>query len=137
MSMKRLCSGGPYEFGHQQEKLSWTRKVLGVLFSYSTKKIFLTFFAFEVVKKIAKTKKELRKKIDNAENSLVENNHVLRQMTGRRLNTMNPGEYRGVKNEDNPVTKDGHWKEVPYNEEVKEIEVEQLKVGALSLSVRF
>jgi hypothetical protein len=79
--------------------------------------------------KLAKTKKEFRKKIDNAENNLVKSAHVLRQMAGRRLNTMNPGEYRGVKNEDDPVTKDGHWKDVPYNEEIKELEVEQLKVG--------
>jgi hypothetical protein len=83
---------------------------------------------FQVVKKNVKTKKELRKKIDNVENSFVENHHVLRQMTGRRFNTMNPGEYKGLKNEENPVTKEGHWKEVPYNEQVKELEVNRSKV---------
>jgi hypothetical protein len=54
--------------------------------------------------------------------------HALRQMTGRRLLRQSVGEYKSLKNPYNPVIKRGHWTEVPYEEEIKKIEVTKLKV---------
>jgi hypothetical protein len=49
-------------------------------------------------------------------------------MTGRRIKTMDPGVYRPVQNPEYPVVIEGHWANVPYDEQVKQIEVEELKV---------
>lgn len=49
-------------------------------------------------------------------------------MTGRRFKTMEPGTLRPVQNPDYPVVKEGHWSNVPYEEQLKQIEVEELKV---------
>ena len=54
--------------------------------------------------------------------------HTLRQMTGRRLMRQSIGEYKPVKNPEYPVVRRGHWSEVPYDEEIKKIEVTKLKV---------
>lgn len=69
-----------------------------------------------------------RQKLDIVENNFETNTHVLRQMTGRRYKTMEPGEYKSVQNPDYPVTRDGHWTDVPYDEQLKSLEVNDLKV---------
>ena len=69
-----------------------------------------------------------RENINKVELELEKQAHALRQMTGRRLTGMNPGEYKAVKNPDIPVVREGHWTEMTYEEKVKKVEVNQLKV---------
>lgn len=66
-----------------------------------------------------------RENIDKAEHELEKQAHALRQMTGRRLAGMNLGKYRSSKH---PDSREGHWTEVTYEEQVKQAEVNQLKV---------
>ena len=68
-----------------------------------------------------------RENIDKAEHELEKQAHLLRQMTGRRLSKMSVGKYKSVKNPEYPVKKEGHWTEVTYEEQVKKVEVSQLK----------
>ena len=49
-------------------------------------------------------------------------------MTGRRKMRLSAGEFRPVNNPSYPVIKRGHWTEVPYEENIKKIEVSKLKV---------
>ena len=69
-----------------------------------------------------------REQVDKAEHELEKQTHALRQMTGRRLTQMKTGQYKPIKNPDIPVVKEGHWSEVPYEEQVKQNEVNELKV---------
>lgn len=41
------------------------------------------------------------------------------------------GEFKPINNPNYPVIKRGHWTEVPYEEEIKKIEVTKLKVNSL------
>lgn len=75
-------------------------------------------------RKIAK-----REQIDKVEHELEIQTHTLRQMTGRRLNTMSAGQYRSIKNPEYPVIKEGHWSEVTYEEQIKQAEVSNLRVN--------
>jgi hypothetical protein len=70
-----------------------------------------------------------REQVDKAEHELEKQTHALRQMTGRRLTQMKTGQYKPIKNPDYPVVKEGHWSEVPYEEQVKQNEVNELKVN--------
>ena len=54
--------------------------------------------------------------------------HVLRQMKGRRLEELSPGEYRGTKNTMKPVVVEGHWEEPTPEEQQKHDTVHKLQV---------
>ena len=54
--------------------------------------------------------------------------HVLRQMKGRRLDELSPGEYRGTKNTMKPVVVEGHWEEPTAEEQQKHDTVHKLQV---------
>ncbi len=69
-----------------------------------------------------------REQTHKAEHELEKQTHALRQMIGRRLNSMSTGVYKSIKNPDFPVVREGHWSEVPYEEQLKKAEVDQLKV---------
>ena len=56
-------------------------------------------------------------------------------MTGRRMNKQTTGEYKAVKNPECPVVKEGHWSEVPFEEQAKQAEVYQLRVNILVLDL--
>ena len=72
-------------------------------------------------------KKNHRKQVEEPGNKLDTQTHVLRNMAGRRIKAMDPGGLRPVQNPDCPVIKEGHWSNVPYEEQLKQIEVEGLK----------
>ena len=78
--------------------------------------------------KIENEKMIQRGQVDKAEHELEIQSHMLRQMTGRRYNRMNYGQYKSVKNPDFPVVKEGHWSEIPFEEQIKQAEVHKLKV---------
>ena len=80
-------------------------------------------------------KKNHRKRIEEPGNKLDTQTHVLRNMTGRRYKAMEPGTLRPVQNPECPVVKEGHWSNVPYEEQLKQIEVEELKVSFNSILV--
>ncbi|CAF0796043.1 unnamed protein product [Brachionus calyciflorus] len=77
--------------------------------------------------KIENEKMVQREQVDKAEHELEIQSHMLRQMTGRRFNNLNYGQYKSVKNPDFPVIREGHWSEVPYEEQIKQEEVNKLK----------
>lgn len=78
--------------------------------------------------KIESEKMAQREQVDKAEHELEIQTHLLRHMTGRRYNAQNFGQYKAVKNPDFPVVKEGHWSEIPYEEQLKQAEVNMLKV---------
>ncbi|XP_053391549.1 doublecortin domain-containing protein 1-like [Mercenaria mercenaria] len=53
--------------------------------------------------------------------------HVLRQMKGRRLDELSPGEYKGTKNSNKPVIVEGHWEEPTAEEQQKHDTVHKLQ----------
>ncbi len=69
-----------------------------------------------------------REQTHKAEHELEKQAHALRQMVGRRLSSMSTGVYKSIKNPEYPVVREGHWTEVPYEEQLKQAEVNQLKV---------
>jgi hypothetical protein len=87
-----------------------------------------SFIQPKLVSKYENQKMTQRELVDKAEHELEKQTHALRQMTGRRLTSMKTGQYKPIKNPDFPVVKEGHWSEVTYEEQVKQTEVNQLKV---------
>ena len=61
--------------------------------------------------------------------------HILRQMQGRRLEELNPGEYHATRNPQHPVMLEGHWQDPPLDELLKHDTVHQLQVGCGTLSL--
>ena len=57
--------------------------------------------------------------------------HILRQMQGRRLEELNPGEYHATRNPQHPVMLEGHWQDPPLDELLKHDTVHQLQVGVV------
>ncbi|XP_013404290.1 uncharacterized protein LOC106169385 isoform X2 [Lingula anatina] len=53
--------------------------------------------------------------------------HVLRQMQGRRLEELNPGEYKPTRSTRNPVLIEGNWQEPTFDEQRKHDKVHQLQ----------
>ncbi len=87
-----------------------------------------SFIQPKLVSKYENQKMTQRELVDKAEHELEKQTHALRQMAGRRLTSMKMGQYKPIKNPEIPVVKEGHWSEVPYEEQVKQNEVNQLKV---------
>ncbi len=85
------------------------------------------FVPLKVVSKSESMKHSHRNLVEKAEHEFDKQSHVLRKMTGRRLNTMKAGQYKSVKNPDFPVVKEGHWSQVPFEEKQKQEEVQELK----------
>lgn len=81
------------------------------------------------MEKNQENRKNIRKKVEDAGNKFDTQSHILKNMTGRRLKAMNPGAYKSIQNPDFPVVKEGHWSNVPYEEQIKKMEVDILKVG--------
>jgi len=57
--------------------------------------------------------------------------HVIMYETfpsGRRLDELNPGEYKGTKNSQKPVVVEGHWEEPTPEEQQKHDTVHKLQV---------
>jgi len=48
--------------------------------------------------------------------------------SGRRLDELNPGEYKGTKNSQKPVVVEGHWEEPTPEEQQKHDTVHKLQV---------
>ena len=86
------------------------------------------FLSPEIVKQNENRKQQKREQIDRAQVELEKQTHTLRQMAGRRITKQTTGEYKAVKNPECPVVREGHWSEVPFEEQAKQAEVFQLKV---------
>lgn len=89
------------------------------------------FIAPKLVTKNENQKLLHREQIEKAEHELKIQSHTLRQMTGRRLKELNKGTYKSVKNPETPVVREGHWSEITFEEQVKQNEVNQLKVNLI------
>ena len=55
--------------------------------------------------------------------------------SGRRLEELNPGEYKGTKNSNKPVVVEGHWEEPTPEEQQKHDTVHKLEVGIMVLYI--
>jgi hypothetical protein len=85
------------------------------------------FISPRLVSKLETERLNQREQRDRVEHELEKQKHTLRHMIGRRLNARNPGELKSIKNPEIPVMKEGHWSEVTFDEQVKQIEVNNLK----------
>ena len=55
--------------------------------------------------------------------------HVLRQLKGRRLDKMQPGEYKSTLSSKHPVVIEKHWQEPTVEEHDKHMSVHKLQVN--------
>ena len=55
-------------------------------------------------------------------------NHELRQMQGKRIVGKSSGYYVPAASGESPVIKTGHWQDIPYEEQMKQEEINKLKV---------
>ncbi|KAL4224512.1 doublecortin domain-containing protein [Mactra antiquata] len=85
------------------------------------------FVAPEVVESKIENRKKKRAFRSAVSLELDIEKHVLRQMKGRRLDELSPGEYRGTKNSNKPVIVEGHWEEPSPEEQQKHDTVHKLE----------
>ena len=72
-------------------------------------------------------KNRMKERVKRVENFLDKKNHELRQMKGKRMAEKNVGELVPTSDLHAPVVKEGHWTSIPYDEQLKQKEVEVLK----------
>ena len=69
-------------------------------------------------------KNRMKERVKRVENFLDKKNHELRQMKGKRMAEKNVGELVPTSDLHAPVVKEGHWTSIPYDEQLKQKEVE-------------
>lgn len=72
-------------------------------------------------------KNKMKQRVKKIESLLDKKNHELRQIKGKRMVDKSIGELVSTNNLDIPVVNKGHWSNIPYDEQLKQKEVELLK----------